>query len=76
MLHASLKCSRFIVYKNYAELSMKIILLINVKGPTIVGNLTLMSRINTTSKSSKARVILIISVFEFLLATGILCSVQ
>ena len=33
------------------QVSMKFILLINVKMPTIVGIFTLMSRINTTSES-------------------------
>ena len=34
---------------------MKLILLVNVKIPTIVGFLTFMSRINTTSESFKER---------------------
>ena len=38
----------------HAQLSMKFILLINVKMPTIVGILTFISRINTTPKSFKA----------------------
>ena len=37
------------------ELSTKFILLINVKMPTIVGVLTFISRINTTSQRLKAR---------------------
>ena len=37
------------------QLNMKFILLINVKMPTIVGILTFISRINTTSESFKAR---------------------
>ena len=37
------------------QLSMKLILLINVKMPTIVGILTFISRLNTTPESSKAR---------------------
>ena len=39
------------------QLSTKFILLINVKMPTIVGILTFISRINTTSESLKARII-------------------
>ena len=45
------------------QLSMKIILLINVKMPTIVGILTFMSRINTTCESFKARNIFYFSDF-------------
>ena len=41
------------------QLSTKLILLINVKMPTIVGILTFMSRINTTSESFEARNIVI-----------------
>ena len=37
------------------QLSMKFILLINVKMPTIVGILTFISMINTTSERLKAR---------------------
>ena len=37
------------------QLSMKFILLINVKMPTIVGILTIISMINTTSSRLKAR---------------------
>ena len=37
------------------QLSMKFILLINVKMPTIVGILTFMSMINTSYESLKAR---------------------
>ena len=37
------------------QLSAKFILLINVKMPTIVGILTFISRINTTSECLKAR---------------------
>ena len=44
-------------YKTFFMLnsSMKFILLINVKMPTIVGILTFISMINTTSESFKAR---------------------
>ena len=37
------------------QLSSKLILLINVKMPTIVGILTFISRINTTSESLKSK---------------------
>ena len=63
MLHASLKCFRFMVYKKYAKLSMKFILLINVKVPTIIDNLSFMS--STASESSKARVIFIFQHLSF-----------
>ena len=41
------------------QLSMKFIMLINVKMPTIVGILTFISMINTSSESMKARKVLI-----------------
>ena len=44
---------------------MKYIMLINVKMPTIVGILTLISMINTTSDSLKARKIFICKHFCF-----------
>ena len=47
------------------QLSMKFILLINVKMPTIVGILTFISMINTTSKSLKARKVFILQHFSF-----------
>ena len=47
------------------QLSTKFILLINVKMPTIVGILTFISRINTTSESFKARKIFISHHFTF-----------
>ena len=37
------------------QLNTKFILLINVKMPTIIGNLTFISKVNTTSESLKAR---------------------
>ena len=40
---------------NSTQLSTKFILLINVKRPTIVGILTVISMINTTSERLKAR---------------------
>ena len=45
--------------------SMKFILLINVKMPTIVGILTFMSMINTTFNSLKARKVFICQHFSF-----------
>ena len=47
------------------QLSMKFILLINVKMPIIVGILTLISRINTASEIFKARKIYILQYFSF-----------
>ena len=48
------------------QLSMKFILLINVKMPTIVGILTFISRMNTTSKGFKARCFLIFHHLAFM----------
>ena len=47
------------------QLSMKFIMLINVKMPTIVGILIFISRINTTSESLKARKVLYFHNFRF-----------
>ena len=47
------------------QLSMKCIMLINVKMPTIVGILTFISMINTTFESLKARIVLIFPYFSF-----------
>ena len=47
------------------QLSTKFILLINVKMPTIVGILTFISMINTTSERLKARIFLICRYFSF-----------
>ena len=47
------------------RLSMKFILLVNVKMPTIVGILTFISRINTTSERLKARNVFICRYFSF-----------
>ena len=47
------------------QLSMKFILLINVKMPTIVGILTFISMINTTSEMHKARNFFICRYFSF-----------
>ena len=44
------------------QLSTKFILLINVKMPTIVGILTFMSMINTTSERLEARTSLFVSI--------------
>ena len=48
------------------QLSTKFILLINVKMPTIVGILTFISMINTTSEILRARNFLICQYFSFL----------
>ena len=45
---------------------MKFIMLITVKMPTIVGILTFISRINTTSDSFKTRSIFIFSILAFM----------
>ena len=50
---------------NSTQLSTKFILLINVKMPTIVGILTFISMINTTSEIFKARSFLIFRKFSF-----------
>ena len=47
------------------QLSMKFILLINVKMPTIVGILTFISMINTSSERLKARNFFICRYFSF-----------
>ena len=47
------------------QLSMKISMLINVKMPTIVGILTFISMINTTSEDLKARNVFILQNFSF-----------
>ena len=53
-------------YKTFhAQLSMKFLMLINVKMPAIVGILTFISMINT-SESLKARKVFIIEYFSFL----------
>ena len=57
------------------QLSIKFILLINVKMSTIVGILTFMSRLNTISESSKARRS-IFSAFWFIRAIENPCSNQ
>ena len=55
-------------YKTFScstELSMELILLINVKMPTSVGILTIISKIKTASESFKAREIFIFHHFTF-----------
>ena len=47
------------------QVSMKFIMLMNVKMPTIVGILTFISMINTTSESLKARKVFIFSILTF-----------
>ena len=48
---------------------MKFIVLINVKMPTIVGILTFISMINTTSKRHKARNICMYPYFSFFMSS-------
>ena len=48
------------------QLSLKFILLINVKMPTILGILTFMSRINTTSENFRERKILVFIILVFM----------
>ena len=48
-----------------AQLSIKFIMLINVKMPTIIGILTFISMINTTSERVKARSIFVFQKFRF-----------
>ena len=52
-------------FSNSTQLSMKFIMLINVKMPTTVGILTFISMINTTSKRLKARNFFICQYFSF-----------
>ena len=47
------------------QLSMKIILLIDVKMPLIVGILTIINMINTTSESLKAITVFVFQHFSF-----------
>ena len=54
---------------------MKLILLINVKMPTIVGILTIISMINTTPERLKARTFLFVGILVFL-AVEISCSAE
>ena len=54
--HATISAQALRLYNFFhAQLSMKFILLRNVKIPTTVGILTFMSRINTASENLKAR---------------------
>ena len=52
-------------FSSSTQLSMKFILLINVKMPAIVGILTFISRINIASESFKARKIFNFQHFTF-----------
>ena len=56
------------------QLNMNFIMLINVKMPTIVGILTIISMINTASESSKARKIILVHHFSF--NEGMKCHAQ
>ena len=58
------------------QLSMKIVMLINVKMPTVVGILTCISRINTTTESLKARKVFSFQHYSFLCAFEMSCSVE
>ena len=59
-------CPVFIkLFSCSTELSMKFIMLINVKMPTIVGILMFMSMINTTSEHLKARKVFIFKQFKY-----------
>ena len=49
------------------QLSTKFILLINVKKPTIVGILTFIGMINTTSERLKARNFLFVGILVFMI---------
>ena len=51
--------------KIITQLSLKFIMLINVKIPTIIGILTFIGMINTTSESLKAITVLIFQYFSF-----------
>ena len=53
------------VFSCSTQLSMKFILLINVKMPTMVGILTFISMINTKSERLKARNFFICQYFSF-----------
>ena len=55
----------FYIFTCSTQVSMKFILLINVKMPTIVGILTFISRINTTPESFKSRNAFIFQGFNF-----------
>ena len=59
-----------------SQLSTKFILLINVKMPRIVGILTFISRIKTTSESFQARHVSYFSAFWFLWAVQISLSAE
>ena len=53
------------LFSRSTQLSMKLILLINVKMPTIVGILTFISRINTAFERFIARILFIFHHFTF-----------
>ena len=53
------------IFRAQLKLRVKFIMLINVKMPTIVGMLTFISMINTTSVSLKARNVFIFSILVF-----------
>ena len=53
------------LFSRTTQLSMKFILLINVKMPTVVGILTFISMINTTSERLRARKLFMCLYFSF-----------
>ena len=59
------KTKKKIFFSYSTQLSTKLILLINVKTPTIAGVLTFISMINTTSERLKARHFFICLYFSF-----------
>ena len=66
-MHSSLKARPEVIklFSCSTQLSTKFILLINVKMPTIVGILTFISMINTTSEGLKAKNFFICQLFSF-----------
>ena len=65
-LQDTIRPRRYKTFLCSTQLSAKFILLINIKMPTIVGILTFISMINTTSERLKAKLTSYLLVFEFL----------
>ena len=68
MIKAEVPAPRLFFFHNQLiraahQLSMKFILLINVKMPTIVGILTFIRKINTTAERLKASIFFYLSIF-------------
>ena len=60
-------CTRLVRSRGHkTDLSMKLIMLINVKMPTIVGILTFINMINTTSVRLKAKTSLFVDILVFI----------